>query len=85
MSATAAFSDHPKHAQGCVKPRRQQASQLLIREPGSIPPPPPPPSPYSPDRPEEANYISLGWPSAEKQAPTGLVLGGKMKIACGVD
>ncbi|KAK5884472.1 hypothetical protein CesoFtcFv8_018288 [Champsocephalus esox] len=43
-------------------------------------------SSYSPlDRPEEGNYISPGWPSAGKQAPTGLMLGGKMKIACGVD
>ncbi|KAI4822486.1 hypothetical protein KUCAC02_008031 [Chaenocephalus aceratus] len=42
-------------------------------------------SSYSPlDRPEEGNYISPGWPSAGKQAPTGLVLGGKMKIACGM-
>lgn len=50
-------------------------NQRARQHPTFSPPSSPPSSPDSLDQPQEGNYISLGWPSAGKQAPTGLVLG----------
>lgn len=50
-------------------------NQRARQHPTFSPTSPPPSSPDSLDQPQEGNYISLGWPSTGKQAPTGLVLG----------